>query len=135
VLLYGARTPRDLLYVRELREWRGRFDMEAEITVDRASAEWQGGVGVVTKLIARSPFDPGSATAFVCGPEVMIRYSVMALQERGVADGNIFVSMERNMQCGIGLCGHCQCGPHFICRDGPVFRYDRIQPFFGMREV
>lgn len=134
-LLYGARTPRDLLFRRELQAWRGRFDVDVEVTVDRAAAGWQGGVGVVTKLIERSPFDPHSAMAFVCGPELMIRFAVLALERRGVAPTRQFVSMERNMKCGIGLCGHCQCGPAFVCRDGPVFRYDRTLPFFGLREV
>ncbi|HJS57825.1 MAG TPA: FAD/NAD(P)-binding protein [Vicinamibacteria bacterium] len=135
VVLYGARTPRDLLFTRELREWRGRFDIEVEVTVDRATTDWQGAVGVVTKLVSRSPFDAASAMAFVCGPEVMIRFSVMALETRGVPPSQVFVSLERNMKCGVGLCGHCQFGPHFICKDGPVFRYDRTLPFFGMREV
>jgi NAD(P)H-flavin reductase len=135
VLLCGARTPRDLLYARELREWRGRFDMEVDVTVDRATADWQGAVGVVTRLVERAPFDPGSAMAFVCGPEIMIRFAVMALQQRGVAARSVHVSMERNMKCAVGLCGHCQLGPLFVCRDGPVFRYDQTLPFFGMREV
>jgi len=135
VLLYGARTPDDLLYRRELREWRSRFDVEVEVTVDRATIDWQGAVGVVTKLIGRSPFDPGSTMAFVCGPEVMIRFTIMALQQRGVDDPSIFLSMERNMKCGVGLCGHCQFGPFFICKDGPVFRYDQVRPLFGLREV
>jgi len=135
VLLCGARTPKDLVYARELREWRGRFDMEVDVTVDRATADWQGAVGVVTRLIERAPFDPGSAMAFVCGPEIMIRFAVMALQQRGVAARSVHVSMERNMKCAVGLCGHCQFGPLFVCRDGPVFRYDQTLPFFGMREV
>jgi NAD(P)H-flavin reductase len=135
VLLYGARTPRDLIFTRELREWRGRFDVDVEVTVDRATAEWQGAVGVVTKLIDRSPFDAASAMAFVCGPEVMIRFSAMALEKRGLPQANVFVSMERNMKCAVGFCGHCQFGPHFVCKDGPVFRYDQTLPFFGMREV
>ncbi len=135
VLLYGARTPRDMLYAKELREWRGRFDVDVEVTVDRATMEWQGGVGVVTKMVQRSPFDPGSAMAFICGPEVMIRYAALGLQQRGVAESSVFVSMERNMKCAVGVCGHCQFGPFFVCKDGPVFRYDRIQRFFGMREV
>ncbi len=97
--------------------------------------EWQGSVGVVTKLVQRSPFDPQSAMAFICGPEVMIRYAAQALQQRGTSESSIFVSMERNMKCAVGVCGHCQFGPWFVCKDGPVFRYDRIQRFFGMREV
>ena len=135
VLLYGARTPRDMLYARELREWRSRFDLEVEVTVDRATLDWQGSVGVVTKMVQRSPFDPTSAVAFICGPEVMIRYAAQALEQRGTPQASIFVSMERNMKCAVGVCGHCQFGPFFVCKDGPVFRYDRIQRFIGMREV
>jgi NAD(P)H-flavin reductase len=135
VLLYGARTPRDMLFPKELRDWRGRFDLNVDVTVDRATMEWQGAVGVVTKLVQRSPFDPENATAFICGPEVMIRFAALALQGRGMPEASIFVSMERNMKCAVGVCGHCQFGPHFVCKDGPVFRYDRIQPFFGLREV
>jgi len=135
VLLYGARSPRDILYARELREWRGRFDVDVEVTVDRATADWKGAVGVVTKLVDRSPFDPGSAMAFLCGPEVMMRFGIMALERRGVPDRNVFVSLERNMKCAVGLCGHCQFGPYFVCRDGPVFPYDRVKPLLGVREV
>lgn len=135
VLLYGARTPHDILYAKELREWRGRFDAEVEVTVDRATIEWLGGVGVVTKLIQRSPFDPSSAMAMICGPEVMIRFASLALEKRGMTTASIHVSMERNMKCAVGVCGHCQLGPHFVCKDGPVFRYDRIEPLSGLREV
>jgi NAD(P)H-flavin reductase len=135
VILYGARTPREMLYSKELREWRSRFDVVVDVTVDRATMEWQGSVGVVTKMVQRSPFDPSSAMAFICGPEVMIRYGAQALEQRGTAPSSIFVSMERNMKCAVGVCGHCQFGPWFVCKDGPVFRYDRIQRFFGLREV
>ena len=114
---------------------RSRFDVVVDVTVDRATMEWQGSVGVVTKMVQRSPFDPQSAMAFICGPEVMIRYAAQALQQRGTPESSIFVSMERNMKCAVGVCGHCQFGPWFVCKDGPVFRYDRIQRFFGMREV
>lgn len=135
VLLYGARTPEELLYRRQLEHWRARFDMEVLVTVDRATEAWQGSVGVVTKLIARAPFDPSETVAMLCGPEVMMRFTIMALQQRGVAEDHIFVSMERNMKCAIGLCGHCQFGPTFVCKDGPVLPYDRIKPWFGTREV
>ncbi len=135
VILYGARTPRDMLYPKELREWRSRFDVVVDVTVDRATMEWQGAVGVVTKMVQRSPFDPTSAMAFICGPEVMIRYAAQALEQRGTSGSRIFVSMERNMKCAVGVCGHCQFGPWFVCKDGPVFPYDRIQRFFGLREV
>lgn len=135
VLLYGARTPKDLLFSRELREWRGRFDIEVEVTVDRASMDWKGPVGVVTRLLDRAPFDPAGAAALVCGPEVMTRFALQSLERRGVDTASIFISMERNMKCAVGLCGHCQYGPTFICRDGPVFPYQRIQPLFGVEEV
>src|SRR5215467_6471145 len=120
VLLYGTRTPEDLLYRRQLEHWRARFDLEVLVTVDRATSAWRGSVGVVTKLIARAPFDPPETAAMLCGPEVMMRFTIMALQQRGVAEDHIFVSMERNMKCAIGLCGHCQFGPTFVCKEGSL---------------
>jgi NAD(P)H-flavin reductase len=134
-LLYGTRTPTDILYSRELERWRSRFDLDIEVTVDRAMESWQGNVGVVTKLIPHAPFDPRSAVAMICGPEVMMRFTVMELEKRGLPARNIFVSMERNMKCAVGFCGHCQFGPTFICKDGPVFCYDKIRPFVELREV
>jgi NAD(P)H-flavin reductase len=135
VLLYGTRTPADILYRRELEKWRARLDLEVYVTVDRATGSWRGNVGVVTTLIPKAPFDPRNAVAMICGPEIMMRFTVLELQKRGVAAENIFLSLERNMKCGIGLCGHCQYGPHFICKDGPVFRYDRIKELFAKREI
>ena len=135
VLLYGARTPRDLLFSEEVREWRGRFDMNVSVTVDNSDMDWHGSVGVVTKLISRAPFDPHNTTAFVCGPEVMMRYTALELEKRGVDTGSVYVSMERNMKCGVGFCGHCQLGPHFVCKDGPVFSYDRLEQMLWIREV
>jgi NAD(P)H-flavin reductase len=135
VLLYGTRTPADILYRRELELWRARFDLEVHVTVDRAMAGWHGNVGVVTTLIPKAPFDPLNTVALICGPEVMMRFTVQALKKRGVPLESMFVSMERNMKCAIGFCGHCQFGPHFICKDGAVFRFDRIRPFFEKREI
>jgi NAD(P)H-flavin reductase len=135
VLLYGARTPQDLLYRRELERWRGRFDLELDVTVDAARGIWRGNVGVVTTLISRARFDPFNTVAMVCGPEVMMRFTVLELLRRGVRIENIFISMERNMKCAIGFCGHCQFGPTFICKDGPVFCYERIKELFGKREI
>jgi len=135
LLLYGARTPEDLLYAHELEQWRGRFALDVQVTVDHATHSWHGQVGVVTRFITRATFDPENTIAMICGPEVMLRFSVTELQRRGVAAENIFVSTERNMKCAIGFCGHCQFGPAFVCKDGPVFRYDHIQPWFGKREV
>lgn len=135
VLLYGTRTPSDILYRRELQRWRAQFDLEVHITVDRAMSGWRGNVGVVTSLIPRAPFDARSAVALVCGPEVMMRFTVMELQRRGVPSSQIHISMERNMKCAVGCCGHCQFGPYFVCKDGPVFRYDKVQHLFERREI
>ena len=134
-LVYGARTPQDLLYTREFEQWRGRFGVNLHVTVDSATKEWSGHVGVVTTLFSQVRLDPLQTTAFVCGPEIMMRFSVMELLNRGIAADQIFLSLERNMKCAVGFCGHCQFGPTFVCKDGPVFRYDRIQPLLGQREL
>jgi NAD(P)H-flavin reductase len=135
VVLYGARGPADILYRRELEAWRRRLDVDIAVTVDHATADWRGNVGVVPAMIRRAPVDPDHAVAMVCGPEIMMRFTVDALRQGGMTEDRIFVSMERNMKCAIGLCGHCQFGPAFVCREGPVFRFDRIAPFFNTREI
>ncbi|MHC5109972.1 MAG: FAD/NAD(P)-binding protein [Planctomycetota bacterium] len=135
VLLYGARTPDDLLFGREFFGLPGRPGLDAHITVDRATSQWEGCIGVVTTLILGAGFDHDQATALVCGPEVMMRFTVNALNDRGVTNDRIYVSMERNMKCAVGFCGHCQYGPQFICKDGPVFRFDGIENIFGVSEV
>jgi len=135
VLLYGARSPTDVLYKRLLEQWRAHFDLDVFVTVDRATDSWRGSVGVVTKLISRAPFDPANTLAMVCGPEVMMRFTTLELERRGVATDHIYLSMERNMKCAVGLCGHCQYGPIFACKDGPVFRYDQIQRLLNKWEL
>ncbi|MGO9134586.1 MAG: FAD/NAD(P)-binding protein [Methylovirgula sp.] len=134
-LLFGTRSPDDILFRAELEEWRRRLDVDIEVTVDRATAEWHGHVGVVTTLVRRADFDPARAIALVCGPETMMRFSAMALKEAGIKDAAIYLSMERNMKCAIGFCGHCQFGPHFICKDGPVFSYDRLRDLLRLKEI
>ena len=134
VLLYGVRTPEDMLYRHELERWRSA-GLQIYVTADRATGSWPGHVGVVTTLIPRAPFDPVNTVAMVCGPEVMMRYTVLELQKRGVSERSIFMSMERNMKCAVGFCGHCQFGPEFICKDGPVFRYDRVKNWLGIWEL
>jgi anaerobic sulfite reductase subunit B len=134
-LLYGARTPDDLVFRRELERWRARGDVQVEVTVDAAVEPWRGKVGVVPKLIEGARFDPAATTAFIVGPEIMMRFSAQALLDRGVPPSRIFVSMERNMQCGVGHCGHCQLGPTLICRDGPVYRWDVLTPLLTAREL
>ena len=134
LLLYGGRQPDQLLYPDEIEEWR-KQGLDVEVTVDIAPAGWPGNVGVVPSLIDRARFDPDRAVAFVCGPEPMIRFSAEALIARGVGADRVHVSMERNMKCAVGQCGHCQLGPEFVCRDGPVFTFDRMRAAFGLREV
>jgi NAD(P)H-flavin reductase len=135
VLLYGARTPDDILYRKELENWRAHFDLEVFVTVDHATGAWRGSVGVVTKLVLRAPFDPQNTLALVCGPEIMMRFSAAELERRGVGAEHIFVSMERNMKCAVGFCGHCQYGPDFVCKDGPVFQYSHVQDLLVKREI
>jgi len=134
-IVYGARTPADLLYSQELMKWRGRFDLRVHVTVDSATPDWRSNVGVVTTIIPRIYFDPLHTTVLVCGPGVMMRFVVQEFRRRGVPEDNIFISMERAMKCGIGLCGHCQLGPVFICKDGPVFSYARIKEWFERRGI
>ena len=135
VVLYGTRTPKDILFRRDLRRWGGSFDADVHVTVDRDDRGWHGEVGVVTRLIRRAPFDRLNSAALVCGPEIMMRLTAQELVKRGIEPGRIWLSMERNMKCGIGLCGHCQYGPHFVCKDGPVFRYDEIEGLLAQREI
>jgi NAD(P)H-flavin reductase len=105
------------------------------VTVDAAPGGWDGRVGVVTTLVDGARLDPAHATAFICGPEIMMRFTVAALLERGVRASDVWVSMERSMQCGVGHCGHCQLGPTFVCKDGPVYRWDAIAPWVQVREL
>jgi NAD(P)H-flavin reductase len=135
VILVGSRNPLGMLYRRELEEWRRRLDVDIEMTVDHADADWHGNVGVVPSLIRRVAFDPHETIALICGPEVMMRFTVNALREAGVLPDRIYLSMERNMKCAIGLCGHCQFGPAFVCKDGPVMRFDRIAEILAVREI
>jgi NAD(P)H-flavin reductase len=135
VLLYGARSPEDVLFRRELEQWRASAGIEVSVTVDHALGAWPGHVGVVPTLISRAPFDAANTVALVCGPEVMMRFTAAALRKRGVPADRIFVSLERNMKCAVGFCGHCQFGPAFVCKDGPVFAYDRVERLMQLREV
>jgi NAD(P)H-flavin reductase len=134
-ILYGTRGPAEILYQAEIERWRRRLDVDIFVTVDHADATWRGHIGVVTKLVPRAGFDPQHTIAMVCGPEVMMRFTASALHESGLPFDRIYLSMERNMKCAIGLCGHCQFGPNFICKDGPVMRYDRIAGILAVREI
>jgi NAD(P)H-flavin reductase len=132
-LLYGARTPADLLYPSELEEWR-KSDIDIQITVDRADSNWQGQVGVVPTLFYKFRLDPTRTAVLTCGPEIMIRFVVFEALARRVPSNQIFVSMERNMKCGQGACGHCQIGPFFVCKDGPVFPFSAVEPYFNVED-
>lgn len=135
VLLYGARTPLDLLFTHEVERWRARFDLDAWVTVDAADRSWRGEVGVVTKLFRRLSIDAERAAALVCGPEIMMRFAAGGLVDLGIDPSAIWLSMERNMQCGAGVCGHCQLGPYLICRDGPVLPLSHLAPLMAVKEL
>jgi NAD(P)H-flavin reductase len=135
MLLYGAKTPKDIIFRDEFPRYRDLF--EVFLTVDRADPEeyWRGETGLVTKLFDRLSIDPLRTIAFVCGPEIMMQTSVRELILRGLQEERIFLSLERNMNCGVGLCGHCFFGPKFVCKDGPVFRFSEIRDFMGIKEL
>ncbi|GGC17463.1 FAD/NAD(P)-binding protein [Cellulomonas carbonis] len=135
VLLYGARTPEDILFGDELRTWAVDHGVTVEVTVDNGQHAWRGKVGLVTHLVPRAGFDARNTLALVCGPEVMMRYAASALVDRGVPAGRVRLSMERSMKCGVGLCGHCQLRELFVCVDGPVLTYDRLAPLLTCREL
>ena len=135
VLLYGTRSPRDILFRDDLKKWKAQPGMEVHITVDKGIGSWRGSVGAVTRLIPQIPLEPANTIAMICGPEIMMHFTVDALRQRGVSAADIYVSMERNMKCAVGFCGHCQFGPHFICKDGPVFPYDRLASIFRKPEI
>jgi NAD(P)H-flavin reductase len=132
-VLYGARAPSEVLYPGLLEKWRA--DADVEVTVDAAGPEWSGPVGFVAKVVSRAELRPEHATAFVCGPEIMMRTTIDALLAHGVPAGRIQVSLERHMDCGVGLCGHCQLGPTLICRDGPVYAYPDVARWLEVREL
>lgn len=132
-ILTGARTPADLLYPEDMRRWAEA--VQVGIVVDRPADGWTGHVGLVTTLIPEARVDPAATVAFVCGPEIMMRFVAQALVTRGVPAPAVRVSLERTMRCGAGWCGHCQLGPLLLCRDGPVLRYDEVEPLLRVREL
>jgi NAD(P)H-flavin reductase len=138
ILLMGARTPELLPYRNQLDEWVAQMDrlgVELHLTVDQKDGSWPYDEGVVTTLFPKANIDPDRSTAFICGPEIMMKFAGRGLLELGVPAEHVWVSMERHMQCGIQLCGHCQLGPWFVCSDGPVFRYDAIRELMEVREL
>ncbi len=132
-LLYGARTPADLLYTSQFEEWR-KGDIDVKITVDRADDTWKGQVGVVSMLFYNFRLDQAKTAVMTCGPEIMMRFVVYEALARRVPTDKIYISLERNMKCGQGSCGHCQLGPYFVCKDGPVFPFSALEPYFSVEE-
>jgi NAD(P)H-flavin reductase len=132
-LLYGARTPADLVFRHELEQWRAHPDLHVDWTVDVSDGSCKE--GLVTTLVPGVTFDPANTVAFACGPEIMMRNAVRALAEHGLPPENVYVSLERNMRCGVGLCGHCQLGPTLVCRDGPVYAWPEVAPLLAVEEL
>jgi NAD(P)H-flavin reductase len=135
IVLYGARSPKDLLYRKQLAEWARLADTQVLTTVDYGGLNWRGYVGVVTTLFRYVRLHPAGTTAMICGPEIMMRYVIREVEKRGVPPSQTYVSMERNMKCAVGFCGHCQLGPYFVCKDGPIFSYETIQPWMEKYEL
>jgi len=136
VILYGARSPKDLLFRKELADWAKLPDTQVLTTVDYGERNWRGYVGVVTKLFGFVSLRPERTTTMMCGPEIMMRFAIRGLQGRKFPDDRVYLSMERNMKCAVGFCGHCQMGPYFICKDGPVFSYPQMRHWMGdLREL
>jgi len=131
ILLYGARTSTDLLYTEEYLRWE-EGGIRVMVTVDRADRDWKGAVGVVPLLFYQFRVDAAHTVVFTCGPEIMMRFVVYEAMARRIPSERLYLSLERNMKCGQALCGHCQLGPYFVCRDGPVFRFDRLEPYFNV---
>jgi NAD(P)H-flavin reductase len=134
-IVYGCRTPKDLLFPHELLGWAGDERVHSVVTVDRGDPHWFGNSGVVTKFIDRLGFDPENSVAAVCGPEIMMRFAARELEFAGIAPERIHVSLERHMQCGIGHCGHCQLGPRLLCKDGPVVNFAEASSLMAIREL
>jgi NAD(P)H-flavin reductase len=134
-ILHGVKTPHDLLYHERFETWRQHPDTKVYLTSDRADKNWQYHVGVVTGLFHEVRIDPARTAVLMCGPEIMMRLGAPILIDRGIPATSIYVSLERHMECGIGLCGHCQMGPYFLCKDGPVMRYDRVARLLGSEGV
>lgn len=135
MLIVGARSRTDFLFATQLQSWAADPRIEVHLIVDAPTQGWAGEVGLVTEPLSRLTLEPERTTAFLCGPEPMLRFGAEMLMAKGLADQHIRVSLERNMQCGVGWCGHCQLGPLLLCRDGPVVGYDVAGPLLRVREL
>jgi NAD(P)H-flavin reductase len=135
VLLYGARSPEDIVYKTEIETWARQYDIDVQLAVDHATTGWSGKVGVVTDLLENIALEPTDTVAVICGPGLMMRFTVAALENAGWDPTSVYLSMERNMKCALGICGRCQYGPNFICKDGPVFQYRKIEHLFRVTGI
>jgi NAD(P)H-flavin reductase len=135
IVLYGGRSPLDLLYRVELERWANEHQIEVLVTVDRGDSSWKGHIGVVSSLFGYIKLDARATITCVCGPEVMMKYTIDELERRGVPLDQIYISMERNMKCAVGFCGHCQFGPTFICKEGPVYPLPQVRPLLDRKEL
>jgi NAD(P)H-flavin reductase len=127
ILLYGAKNPGELLFKDELDAWSKREDVEFHVTVDRGDAEWKGNVGVITTLFPKISVNPRNTVAITIGPPVMYRFVLMELLGKGIPEGQIWMSLERRMKCGVGKCGHCQINGLYCCQQGPSFSYAQLK--------
>ncbi|MCM8761296.1 MAG: FAD/NAD(P)-binding protein [Candidatus Omnitrophica bacterium] len=133
ILRYGARTPSDIVYKNEIDSWRDKAGhVDVAITCDVGDPSWKGNVGLVTTILKDEGLDMENAVTIVCGPPVMMKFATFKLLDLGFKDHNIYLSMEKNMSCGVGKCGHCRIGPYYACKDGPVFTYDKIKELPGI---
>jgi len=132
-ILHGVKKPADLIYRERFDRWRRHPDTRVLLSADEPDRRWRNRTGVVTELFEEVEIDPGRTIVFLCGPEVMMRYATRILAGRGLPAGRMYLSLERNMKCAVGLCGHCQLGPEFLCKDGPIFSFERAAPVFGVR--
>lgn len=134
-ILYGTKKPSEIIFEKELHKWKSKFDIDLKIIVDKPDSNWKGNTGLITTLIKDLNIDPNKSIAMICGPEIMMKFSAIEMENKGVNPQNIYLSMERNMKCAIGLCGHCQYGSKFICKDGPVFSYLEIKHLLDIWEL
>ncbi len=127
IICYGARTPDDIVYKYQIHEWPKKKNVQLRLTVDRGDAEWKGNTGVVTTILDDLPIKIKEAISVVCGPPIMMKFTTLKLLELGFLSSNIYLSMEKNMSCGLGKCGHCRLGKYYVCKDGPVFKFEDIK--------
>ncbi len=132
VLRYGARTSGDIVYRNSLPNWAKRKKVDIVTTVDVGDPTWKGNVGLVTTILKDLPVDLAQAVSIVCGPPIMMKFTTLKLLDLGFKPQDIYLSMEKNMSCGLGKCGHCRMGRYYVCKDGPVFTYEQLKDIYDI---